>query len=417
MKNYLNEFDLESYNLVKELEEAGQLGTLELSVNEAIQRYSLNVVLTICYGFRIDESHREDLHEILRTGHAISRLRGVTENWQDYVLAVRYLPKNDKTARSKELAARRDRYLGGLLDTAKDMIRKGTDRTCVSSAVLRDEESQLSSIEVTSVCFSLVSGGFETVLATLIACIGSLLTDKGQIIQEKAFEDICRYYPDVRDAWRASVKEEKVPYVNAIIKEALRYYTVTPMSPPRRTVSHLDWNGVVIPAKTMILINTQAANHGTLLASLFPGFHSFLFHLFQGSLIISYVFLDASHFGPTAEQFSPSRWLDPNASTPTELPSSTIQHFAFGAGSRACPGIALTNRELYTVLVRLITSYRIVASETAPPETDYVEFNSARSALVVVPRDVKIRLIPRNMSDLQVCLEGAEGRIEKMGRK
>jgi phenylacetate 2-hydroxylase len=70
-------------------------------------------------------------------------------------------------------------------------------------------------------------------------------------------------YPDIKDAWRNSFQDEKVPYVNAIIKEAARYYTVSAMSLPRKTITEVDWDGAKIPAKTMILINAQAANHGT----------------------------------------------------------------------------------------------------------------------------------------------------------
>jgi phenylacetate 2-hydroxylase len=34
------------------------------------------------------------------------------------------------------------------------------------------------------------------------------------------------------------------------------------MSLPRKTISEVDWDGAKIPAKTMVLINAQAANHG-----------------------------------------------------------------------------------------------------------------------------------------------------------
>lgn len=117
-------------------------------------------------------------------------------------------------------------------------------------------------MEVSSICLSLVSGGFETIPGTLVSCIGSLSTAEGQSFQEKAYASIKRHYPDIRDAWRNSYQSEKVSYLNAIIKEAGRYYTVSSMSLPRKTVSSINWNGATIPAKTMILINAQAANHG-----------------------------------------------------------------------------------------------------------------------------------------------------------
>jgi cytochrome P450 len=41
-----------------------------------------------------------------------------------------------------------------------------------------------------------------------------------------------------------------------------RYYTVSAMSLPRKTVTEVNWDGAIIPAKTMVLINAQAGNHG-----------------------------------------------------------------------------------------------------------------------------------------------------------
>ncbi|KAK1486451.1 cytochrome P450 [Colletotrichum tamarilloi] len=39
------------------------------------------------------------------------------------------------------------------------------------------------------------------------------------------------------------------------------------MSLPRKTVTEVNWNGAIIPPKTMILVNAQAGNHGASLSS------------------------------------------------------------------------------------------------------------------------------------------------------
>lgn len=210
----------------------------------------------------MDAVYDDLLREILHVGSAISLLRSASENLQDYIPALRYLPNNGKNALSRELRDRRDVYLNLLLDKVRKMIEKGTDKPCISAAILKDEETKLTGVEVSSICLSLVSGGFETIPGTLTSCIGSLSTPEGQIWQERAYADIKRLYPDIREAWTSAVREEKVPYVNAIIKEAGRYYTVSSMSLPRKTVTEVNWNGAIIPPKTMILINAQAGNHG-----------------------------------------------------------------------------------------------------------------------------------------------------------
>lgn len=172
-----------------------------------------------------------------------------------------------------------------------------------------------------------------------------------------------------------------MPYVNAIVKEAARYYTVSAMSLPRKAYTDINWDGSLIKAGTMILINAQAANH------------------------------EIEHFGGDAGTFNPERWLE-TLSPPREQASTGVQHFSFGAGSRACSGQIIANRLLYTALIRLISSFKIVASEEEPPNTDYVDYNEFKSALVAIPRDFKVKLVPRDPEVMQACLRQAEKRTE-----
>ncbi|KAJ5786550.1 uncharacterized protein N7503_011762 [Penicillium pulvis] len=382
LRNYYPMFDLESYCILRDLHLDSKNGAIELSVRPYIQRYALNTTLTLCYGIRMDAVYDDLLREILHVGSAISLLRSASENLQDYIPVLRYMPNNEKTARSKELRDRRDAYLNLLLDKVREMIKKGTDKPCISAAILKDEETKLTGVEVSSICLSLVSGGFETIPGTLTSAIGSLSTPEGQIWQDRAYEDIKRYYPDVKEAWTSCISEEKVPYVNAIIKEAGRYYTVSSMSLPRKTVTEVNWNGAIIPPKTMILINAQAGNH------------------------------DVDHFGADGGKFDPERWLK-SVNPPEEKEVSGLPHLSFGSGSRACSGQFIASRLLYCALVRLLASYKIVASEDNPPNTDYVEYNQFKTALVAIPKDFKVRLIPRDDTVTSECLNLAEQRTKE----
>ncbi|OJJ45098.1 hypothetical protein ASPZODRAFT_18008 [Penicilliopsis zonata CBS 506.65] len=386
LRSYHDMFDLESFSLIQDLYNSTGEGSSPSSIDirPYIQRLALNTTLTLCYGIRMRGVYDELLREILEVGSAISLLRSASENYQDYVPILRYLPGNEKTQRAKSLRARRDKYLSFLLDTVRDKIRRGTDRPCVSAAILKGEESALSDVEVSSICLSLVSGGFETIPATLTSCIGSLATSEGQILQEKAYEDIRRHYPDSLAAmFAASFVEEKVPYINALVKEAERYYTASAMNLPRKTTVDITWSdknhdAVVIPAKTMVLINLQAANH------------------------------DTDHFGPDADQFKPERWLEYPENVPVEKPLQGLPHLSFGAGARACSGQLVANRVIYTALVRLISCYRIVASESHPPNTHYADYNAVKSALVAIPRPFKVSLVPRDETELRTVLREGE---------
>ena len=65
---------------------------------------------------------------------------------------------------------------------------------------------------------------------------------------------------------------------------------------------------------------------------------------------------------------------------------------------------------MYAALVRLLTVLRIEASEEQPPETDYIEYNSAKSALVAIPKPFRVRLMVRDEAALERCLAEAKGR-------
>ncbi|SMY19596.1 unnamed protein product [Zymoseptoria tritici ST99CH_1A5] len=381
MKTYRPMFDLETYCIIRDVVRDNKGGDEYLEIRPYLQRYALNTTLTLCYGIRMDSVWDDMLREVLEVGSAISLLRSASENYQDYIPILRYLPNNEKNRRSKSLRDRRDKYLNALLEKVKEMIEMGTDKPCVSAAILKDEETKLSGVEVSSICLSLVSGGFETIPGTLTSCIGSLSTPEGQIFQDRAYEDIKRRYPSIEDAWTTALDAEEVPYVNAIVKEAGRYYTVSSMSLPRKAAADIDWDGAIIPKGTMILINAQAANHSE------------------------------EHFGPDAKIFNPERWLS-SLEPPHEAPSTGLQHHSFGAGSRACSGQYIASRMLYTALIRLISSFKIVASEEEPPNVDYIEYNQFKSALVAIPRDFKVQMVPRDPGALEKCLALAEQRTE-----
>jgi phenylacetate 2-hydroxylase len=381
IKTYLEMFDLESYCIVRDLVRDSNRGETMLNIRPYFQRYALNTTLTLCYGIRMDSVWDDMLREILHVGSAISLLRSASENYQDYIPLLRWLPNNKKNRRSKELRDRRDKYLNELLDKVREMIVRGTDKPCISAAILKDEETKLTGVEVSSICLSLVSGGFETIPGTLTACWGSLSTPEGQIFQKRAYEDILHVYGTVENAWERCFQEENVPYVNAICKEAERYYTVSAMSLPRKTITPIEWDGAIIPPETMILINAQAANH------------------------------DVSHFGPSAADFNPERWLS-SIDPPTEIEAKGIQHFDFGAGSRMCSGQFIASRLLYAALVRVITSFRIVASKEEKPNTDYVHYNSLKSALVAIPVDFKVKLVPRDEEAIEKALAQAKERTK-----
>ena len=91
----------------------------------------------------------------------------------------------------------------------------------------------------------------------------------------------------------------------------------------------------------------------------------FLEPTIQANISHSLISREPSQF-PRGEEFIPERWIDPSYPTYKE-PLTEYPHIrgdiAFGYGNRACPGVDLTNVELFTLFGALAWSFNIRKKE------------------------------------------------------
>jgi phenylacetate 2-hydroxylase len=106
----------------------------------------------------------------------------------------------------------------------------------------------------------MVSAGLDTVPATLIQGLAYLATPHGQQLQDIAYNSLIEAYDTPTQAWNAVLKEEKVEFISALVKETLRYYTVIAMSLPRASIKPIEYQGATIPAGTLFYMNARAAD-------------------------------------------------------------------------------------------------------------------------------------------------------------
>lgn len=195
------------------------------------------------------------------------------------------------------------------------------------------------------------------VVGNLVMCLAYLSSEHGQEIQKRALKEIHEVYPD-NDAWEKCLLEEKVPYVTALVKEVLRYWTVIPICLPRKSIKDIRWKDATIPAGTTFYMNAYAADY------------------------------DEEHFDSPFE-FNPDRYLADRADSMTGTP-----HYGYGAGSRMCVGSHLANRELYTAFLRIMLAFEIVPSKLSSdrPVLDALEANAIPTGMLHTTCDVRALL-------------------------
>ncbi|KAG2056810.1 cytochrome P450 [Suillus hirtellus] len=144
-------------------------------------------------------------------------------------------------------------------------------------------------------------------------------------------------YPDVQARARAeldqAVKHDRMPclddrasmpYLDAILREVLRWHPVVPLGIPHATSNDDVYDGYLIPKGAMVMVNQWALSR------------------------------DEDVF-PDASRFDPSRHLTVDG----KLKDPFVNHFAFGHGRRICPGRINHENSLWTAAAAILAVLRI----------------------------------------------------------
>ena len=223
----------------------------------------------------------------------------------------------------------------------------------------------------------MVSAGLDTIPSNLIMGLAYLSSPHGQEIQKRARDEIMTAYPD-GDAWEKCMHEEKVPYVTALYKEVLRFWTVIPICLPRVSIKDIHWHGATIPAGSTFYMNAWAADY------------------------------DGSHFKDPF-RFMPERYLDIGEG------SGTL-HYGYGAGSRMCVGSHLANRELYTAFLRLLIAFDMYECKDPRdrPILDALECNAQPTSLTMDPKPFKMVFKCRDEEALRKWIADSDERTKHL---
>ncbi|KAG1868678.1 cytochrome P450 [Suillus subluteus] len=144
-------------------------------------------------------------------------------------------------------------------------------------------------------------------------------------------------YPDVQAQARAEIDQavrhdkmpclddrESLPYLDAILREVLRWYPIAPLGIPHATSNDDVYGGYFIPKGAMVMVNQWALSR------------------------------DEDMF-PDASRFNPSRHLTADG----KLKDPFVNHLAFGHGKRICPGRWFVENNLWAAAATILAVLRI----------------------------------------------------------
>lgn len=255
--SYIPLIDELSRDLLGDLLQAGQSGAVAFDPKLLIQRSILDLTMTVNYGARLPKDDKL-IEELIEVEHYVSFLRSSTGSPQDFVPVMRWNPINLKSALARSVNKRRLVYLNRFNDELDDRIRQDKDKPCIQGNVLKDPEAKLNGVELLSISMSMVSGGLDTMVHTIMWTIGALARHPS--IQETAYNAICDAHGPENP--QDLCEENRVPYITAFVKECLRYFSVLRLSLPRTAYHDINYNGIFIPKGTTIYLNVWGCNRG-----------------------------------------------------------------------------------------------------------------------------------------------------------
>ncbi|KAK8602265.1 hypothetical protein V6N12_052079 [Hibiscus sabdariffa] len=224
--------------------------------------------------------------------------------------------ERSESRKSKNSTASND-----VLDTLIDIIEGGIE--------------ELDKTQITYLLLVLFAAGTDTTSNTIEWAMAELL--RNPQVLHKAKKEMEQAVGKGKPIEESDIN--RLPYLQAVIKETFRMHPTAPLLVPRRASSDADLCGFKVPEGSQVLVNVWAIGR------------------------------------------DPSKWENPDSFTPERFLGSNIDVkgtdfglIPFGAGRRICPGLPLANQMLHLILGSLIKCFDWkLEDEISPDEIDMEE--------------------------------------------
>ncbi|KAI0812779.1 cytochrome P450, partial [Irpex lacteus] len=318
------------------------------------------IIMSVTYGTSPRMSKAEYIDQAEETQVMFTEIARPGASIVDVIPALKYLPESTPFIKFHALAK-----------TGRDMIHTMVyspfehdsnippSHSFVSELLSWPEDTYQDRKEfeeaVTWVAGAMYGGGVDTTYSVVLNAILAMMLYPE--VQRRAHDELDKV---IGDRIPIIADRESTPYLNALIKESLRWYPPVPLSLAHRSAEDVVYKGRLIPKDAIIVPNVWAISR-----------------------------VSAPEFPP--DQFIPERYLQPNSDKHTPDPNQYI----FGFGRRVCPGRYLAENSMYILIASLVYLFDFnVPRDAAGKE---VPINPTwKASLTSYPNPFKCDIKPRS---------------------
>ncbi|CAI7591607.1 unnamed protein product [Penicillium glandicola] len=282
----------------------------------------------------------------------------------DLIPALRLLPDWFPGTGFKQIARKwrkdSDESMNVPADFVEQLIAQKLAKPSYVERLLSTNPSAEDVVNIKQSAAALYAGGADSTAAGLGFFILAMTANPK--VQKKAQEEIDRVVgsgrlPDFRD-------REKLPYIEAVLKETLRWMPLAPLGPPHMADEEDEIRGYRIPKGAMVLPAIKW-------------------------------FASDPELYPNPEEFIPERFLESKELTG---PHS----YVFGFGRRICPGRLLADSSLFLTIAQTLAVFDI--NKAVDKETGKViePVVGTTTGLVAHPLPFKCDIVPRSEKHVEL---------------
>ncbi|KAF8258627.1 cytochrome P450 [Lactarius quietus] len=297
----------------------------EGSLEKHFQRFSASAIMSILYDYPTLKD--EDDETVKRIHTVIDRLSKAAVPGTFLVELLPWMMHIPESFAKWKREGRKHfrehtNMFNGLLNAVRINVSKGCERPSMSASLIKNSDRNgLSNQEMAWLIGTLYTAGAETTYTSLTWWALAMVAHPE--IQKRAQAELDAVVGRARPPTFSDASN--LPYIQATVKETLRWRPPLPLGIPHNTTEDVWYDGVFIPKGTMCIANIWQCHH------------------------------DPTYYGDDAAKFNPERFLDAHGrvlSGPTETRDKG--HSSYGFGRRACVGKHLANDSLFITIATVL---------------------------------------------------------------
>ncbi|KAG7442296.1 cytochrome P450 [Guyanagaster necrorhizus] len=299
--------------------------------SDHISRRIVSFILNITYGYEVGEDGDALVELVDRTMAEFSQVTVPGAFLVDQIPFLRFLPEWLPGMAFKSKARQWATDLDDMVNvpyrfTEREVATGIENKSFVSTLI---HQNTVSEHDLKWAASAIYGAAGETTIATIhVFLITMVLFPGAQKAAHAEIDDVLqgRRLPTCED-------RDKLPYVNALCKEVMRFHPAVPLSVPHSTLRDDIYNDYLIPKDSVILANLRNMAHDPT------------------------VYKDP-------DVFNPSRFLPGSGHAPERDPRS----FIFGFGRRKCPGQYLADEIIFIICAMVLSVFDISKADNFAQE-------------------------------------------------